>query len=42
MNHLRGGDLELEWDEATKHVFMTGPAAEVFTGRIEIEEGGER
>ncbi|RIK86191.1 MAG: diaminopimelate epimerase [Planctomycetota bacterium] len=29
---LLGGDLELEWDEATNHVFMTGPAAEVFTG----------
>lgn len=30
--HLPGGDLELEWDEATNHVFMTGPAEEVFTG----------
>jgi diaminopimelate epimerase len=29
---LLGGDLQLEWDEATKHVFMTGPATEVFTG----------
>ena len=29
---LLGGDLQLEWDEATNHVFMTGPAAEVFTG----------
>jgi diaminopimelate epimerase len=32
LNHLLGGDLELEWDEATNHVFMTGPATEVFTG----------
>jgi len=32
LNHLLGGSLELEWDEATNHVFMTGPATEVFTG----------
>ncbi|MCG8584261.1 MAG: diaminopimelate epimerase, partial [Pirellulales bacterium] len=30
--HLPGGDLEMHWDEATNHVFMTGPAAEVFSG----------
>ena len=30
--HLPGGDLELEWDEASNHVFMTGPAVEVFSG----------
>ena len=30
--HLPGGDLRLEWDEATNHVFMTGPATEVFSG----------
>ena len=30
--HLPGGDLQLNWDEQTKHVFMTGPAVEVFTG----------
>jgi diaminopimelate epimerase len=29
---LLGGELQLEWDEATNHVFMTGPAVEVFTG----------
>ncbi|HYH03424.1 MAG TPA: diaminopimelate epimerase [Bacillota bacterium] len=29
---LLGGDLRVEWDEATNHVFMTGPAFEVFTG----------
>lgn len=29
---LPGGDLKLEWDQATNHVFMTGPATEVFTG----------
>ena len=30
--HLPGGDLQLRWDEQTNHVFMTGPAVEVFTG----------
>ncbi len=29
---LPGGELLLEWDEATQHVFMTGPATEVFEG----------
>lgn len=32
VNHLRGGDLELHWDEADRHVYMTGPAVEVFSG----------
>jgi diaminopimelate epimerase len=32
VNHLRGGDLELHWDETDNHVYMTGPAAEVFSG----------
>jgi diaminopimelate epimerase len=32
LNHLTGGDLMLHWDEANGHVFMTGPAVEVFTG----------
>ncbi len=31
VNHLRGGDLELEWAE-DGHVFMTGPAVQVFEG----------
>jgi diaminopimelate epimerase len=30
--HLPGGDLELEWSAADNHVYMTGPATEVFTG----------
>jgi diaminopimelate epimerase len=30
--HLRGGDLKLEWSEADNHVYMTGPATEVFSG----------
>ncbi len=31
-NHLLGGTLTLEWPETTNHVFMTGPAIEVFAG----------
>ena len=30
--HLVGGDLVIRWDEETNHVFMTGPATEVFSG----------
>jgi diaminopimelate epimerase len=30
--HLPGGDLEIAWDDASNHVFMTGPAEEVFEG----------
>ncbi len=30
--HLPGGDLKLEWREEDNHVYMTGPAAEVFSG----------
>ncbi|MCH2180372.1 MAG: diaminopimelate epimerase [Mariniblastus sp.] len=35
-NHLRGGTLLLEWSQETNHVFMTGPAAEVFSGQWPI------
>jgi diaminopimelate epimerase len=30
--HLTGGDLAIEWNEADNHVYMTGPAVEVFHG----------
>ena len=30
--HLRGGDLEIRYDEKTKHAFMSGGAREVFVG----------
>jgi diaminopimelate epimerase len=30
--HLPGGDLQLLWDESDNHVYMTGPAVEVFSG----------
>ena len=29
---LLGGDLDLEWNETDNHVYMTGPAEEVFQG----------
>jgi diaminopimelate epimerase len=35
LNHLAGGDLELEWVE-NGPVFMTGPATEVFSGEITL------
>jgi diaminopimelate epimerase len=34
--HLRGGDLDIEWRTEDNHVYMTGPAEEVFEGTIEI------
>jgi diaminopimelate epimerase len=30
--HLLGGDLSIEWNKDDNHVYMTGPAVEVFTG----------
>jgi diaminopimelate epimerase len=30
--HLRGGDLSIQWNEEDNHVYMTGPAVEVFSG----------
>jgi diaminopimelate epimerase len=33
--HLRGGDLNIEWGEDNR-VYMTGPAAEVFEGDINL------
>ena len=32
--HLPGGDLDIDWSEADNHVYMTGPAAEVFSGEV--------
>lgn len=33
--HLRGGDLTIEYDEKTNHLFLTGPATTVFDGEME-------
>ncbi len=35
LNHLSGGDLELEWSE-DGNLYMTGPAVEVFSGVLEL------
>lgn len=32
--HLPGGDLFIEWSEKDNHVYMTGPAAEVYRAEI--------
>ncbi len=34
--HLLGGNLVIQWDEATNHITMTGPAAQSFIGEISI------
>ncbi|MBI5194197.1 MAG: diaminopimelate epimerase [Nitrospirae bacterium] len=34
--HLAGGDLKIEWSEKDNHVYMTGPAVEVFSGEVSI------
>ena len=39
LNHLLGGDLELHWNESDNHVYMTGPAEEVFSGIWTIPNG---
>ena len=36
LNSLRGGQLRLSWDEKSNHVFMTGPAVEVFSGQWQL------
>lgn len=36
---VTGGELLIEWDEQTNHVFMTGPARFVFEGTVEWEKG---
>ena len=35
VNHLLGGDLDMEWRDG-EEVYMTGPAAEVFSGELEL------
>ena len=38
---VMGGELQIEWADDDAHVFMTGPAAEVYSGRIELLESEE-
>lgn len=33
---LLGGNLQIEWNEEDNHVYMTGPAAVVFDGEIDL------
>lgn len=33
---LKGGDLIITWNRETNHIYMTGPATEVFHGEIEL------
>lgn len=35
--HLLGGDLQIEWAE-DGHVYMTGPAEEVFEGKLKMDK----
>ncbi len=39
--HLRGGDLEIEWDERADTVWMTGPAAFVCDCECNPKEFGQ-
>ena len=34
--HLRGGDLQIDYDRTADTVWMTGPATTVFDGEIDI------
>jgi diaminopimelate epimerase len=34
--HLNGGDLDIEWCAGDDHLYMRGPAEEVFRGEIEV------
>ena len=34
--HLLGGDLRIRWNRTANRVFMTGPAATVFEGEIDV------
>ena len=37
---MDGGTLHIDWEEATDHVMMTGPATKVFDGEIELNDKG--
>ncbi len=34
--HLPAGDLQINWSEEDNHVYMTGPAVEVFSGEVMV------
>ena len=35
---MDGGTLSIEWRETDNHIYMTGPAAFVFDGELEISK----
>ena len=35
---MDGGELEIEWNEADNHVYMTGPAEFVFEGEVPLTD----
>ncbi len=37
--YLKGGELLIEWSRDDNHVYMTGPAEEVFEGTINVKYG---
>lgn len=37
--HLPGGDLKIDWRDSDNHVYMTGPATEVFSGEWSYRNG---
>jgi len=39
--HLLGGDLSIFWNEEDNCVYMTGPAATVFQGEVDLEQLAE-
>jgi diaminopimelate epimerase len=36
--HLRGGDSKIFWSETDNHVYLTGPAVEIFTGEWPLSD----
>ncbi|MBI5096693.1 MAG: diaminopimelate epimerase [Nitrospirae bacterium] len=36
--HLAGGDLLIHWSDKDHHVYMTGPAVEVYTGEVMFQK----
>lgn len=36
--HLAGGDLLIHWSDKDHHVYMTGPAVEVYTGEVTFQK----
>lgn len=40
--HLPGGDLQIQWDQGDNHVYMTGPAREVFRGEWSDSMNGNK